>query len=109
MCAAPERVAQTIRALVPALDDLDLRRRVPVKGRYDEELTDMNARQIARLTREQIAAFNDVFRRHRELLAYFGYPLRDGETREPTARVVGRPSASPWFRSGPSNPADRLW
>ena len=50
MCAEPERVAREIQALVPELDDLDPRRRLPVKGRYDEVLTDMNARQIARLT-----------------------------------------------------------
>ena len=49
MCAEPEKVASQIQALVPELDDLDLRRRLPVKGRYHEMLTDMNARHIARL------------------------------------------------------------
>ena len=75
MCAEPERIAAEIRALVPELDDLNLRRRLPVKGLYDEMLTDMNARQIARLTPERIAAFNRVFRDHRDVLAHFGYEL----------------------------------
>ena len=77
MCAEPERVAHAIRALVPALDDLNLRRRLAVK-RYDEMLTDMNARHIARLDADQLAAFNRVFRRHRDVLDYFGYDIVDG-------------------------------
>ena len=77
MCAAPERVADRIRALVPELDDLNLRRRLRVKRRYDEMLTDMNARQIARLQPWQFAIFNRVFEAHREFLEYFGYGLMD--------------------------------
>ena len=72
----PERVAQEIQALVPELDDLHIRRRPPVRH-YDEMLTDMNAHQIARLDAEQVAAFNRVFRQHREVLAYFGYGIMD--------------------------------
>ena len=75
MCADPERVARLIRSLAPELADLDLRRRLPVKGRYDEVLTDMNARQIGRLTAGQVAAFNRVFHEHRDALDYFGYDL----------------------------------
>ena len=76
MCAEPERVAQRIRELVPELDDLNLRQRLPVKeSTYDEMLTDMNARQIARLDAAQIATFNRVFRQYRDVLAYFGYDL----------------------------------
>ena len=80
MCAEPERVAQRIRALVPELDDLNLRRRLPVKeNTYDAMLTDMNERQIARLDTSQIAVFNRVFREHRDALDYFGYDLLGGE------------------------------
>ena len=75
MCAAPERVASRIQALVPELDDLDLRQRLPVKGMYHEMLTDMNARQIARLDAGRIEAFNRVFRAHRDVLDSFGYDL----------------------------------
>ena len=74
MCAQPERVAQEIRVLVPELDDLNLRQRLRVKD-YDAMLTDMNARQIARLDAQDLAAFNRVFRAHRDLLDYFGYAL----------------------------------
>ena len=80
MCAEPGRVAQRIRALVPELDDLNLRQRLPVKeNSYDAMLTDMNERQIARLDASQIAVFNRVFREHRDALDYFGYDLMDGK------------------------------
>ena len=75
MCADPVGVARRVRSLAPELADLDLRRRLPVKGRYDEMLTDMNARQIARLTAGQVATFNRVFHEHRDALDYFGYEL----------------------------------
>ena len=77
MCAEPERVAREIRSLAPELAGLDLRRRLPVKGRYDEMLTDMNARQIARLDAGQVAAFNRVFRGRRDLFDHFGYEMLD--------------------------------
>ena len=75
MCAEPERVAQDVHALAPAIGDLNLRQRLPVKRGYCEMLTDMNARQIARLDAEQISAFNRVFRAHRDTLDAFGYDL----------------------------------
>ena len=75
MCAVPERVARKIQALAPALDDLNLRQRIPVKNLYDEMLTDMNVRQIARLSGAQLRAINRVFRPHRQLLHHYGYEL----------------------------------
>ena len=75
MCAEPEGVAHDVCTLVPEIDDLDIRQRLPVKGRYCEMLTDMNARQIARLDAGQVAAFSRVFRRRRDVLDYFGYDL----------------------------------
>ena len=75
MCDQPKRVARQIRSLVPEIDDLRLRRRLPVKGFYNETLTNMNARQIARLTPAQIATANGVFEKHRDVLDYFGYAL----------------------------------
>ena len=94
MCAEPERVGQEIRAMVPELDDLDLRRRLPVKG-YDEMLTDMNARQIARLGAGQVAAFNRVFGGHRDLFDHFGYELLDAGAFRPEGAPVPRERASP--------------
>ena len=73
MCADPESAARETRRLVPELDDVELRQRLPIKGRYDEMLTDMTARQIARLEPRQIEAFNGVFRAHADVLAHFGY------------------------------------
>ena len=75
MCDEPEGVEAKIRALVPELDDLRLRQRLLVKGRYHEMLTNMNDRQIARLDVAQITAFNRVFREHRDLFEHFGYEL----------------------------------
>ena len=75
MCAEPERVAREIHALVPAVGDLNLHQRLPVKRRRHEILTDMNARQIARLDAGRIATLNRVFRAHRDTLGYFGYDL----------------------------------
>ena len=89
MCAEPERVASQIQALVPALDDLDLRRRLPVMGQYHEMLTDMNTRQIARLEPGRIATCNRVFRPHRDLLAHFGYALLADDSDGGIAAVAG--------------------
>ena len=88
MCDEPERVEQAIRSLVPALGDLKLHQKLAVKGLYDEMLGNMNAQQIARLTPEQIAAINRVFRGRRDVLDYFGY-----EIMEPPIGNVGRPGA----------------
>ena len=76
MCGQPAAVAGRIQALAPELADLDLRQRIAAKD-YDEPLTNMNPRQLARLDGGQIAAFNKVLRRHRDLLAWFGYDLMD--------------------------------
>ena len=39
----------------------------------------MNARQIARLSAEDIAAFNRVFREHRDVFDHFGYEILEPE------------------------------
>ena len=95
MCDAPARVERQIRALVPALADLRLRQRLAVKGLYDEMLTNLNARQIARLTPEQLATVNRVFRPRRDVLDFFGYAIL--EPSEGSARASGgeAPPATP--------------
>ncbi len=76
ICTDPGGAEESVRALVPALDDLDLFARRRVKE-YDSPPMDMNAGQIERLDSAQIAAFNQVFRTRRSDLAYFGYDLMD--------------------------------
>ena len=76
MCDRPERVGRLIQGLVPELDDLVLRQRVPVKKTYDEVLRNMNAQQISRLTASDLGRINEVFQQHQDLLDYFHYPLR---------------------------------
>lgn len=75
MCDDPERVAGLVGELVPAVDDLDFRQRLPVKDTHYEELTNMNERHIGRLGKAQIAAVNSVFRRNQAVLGSFGYEL----------------------------------
>ena len=74
MCESPRQVARRISSLVPELAGVELRQRLAVKD-YHEWLTDMNPRQLANLTSEQIATFNQVFQPRRELLRHFGYDL----------------------------------
>ena len=74
MCDEPQRVARQLRTLVPALDDLELRQRLRVR-RHHEMLTNMNARQMARLDAGRIAVFSRVFREHRDVFDYFGYEI----------------------------------
>ena len=88
MCDEPARVERQIRSLVSALGDLKLRRKLAVKGLYDEMLSNMNARQIARLTSKQIETINRIFCRRRDVLDYFGY-----EIMEAPIENVGRPGA----------------
>jgi hypothetical protein len=76
MCERPDQVAGAIRSWLPELDDLVLRQRVPVKGRYDEMLRNMNDQQIAQLSERDLTAINQVFAQHPDLLDYFGYRLR---------------------------------
>ena len=104
MCDEPRQVEREIRRLVPALDDLNLKQRLVVKGRYDEMLTNMNERQIARLTPGQIAAVNRVFRKRRDVLRYFGYDLmepRAGNARDPE-REDGRSGRAASSRPRPA-------
>ena len=78
MCAEPEQTERDIAALVPALAHLSLRQRLGVKDNtYNEPLTNMNARQLERLTPAQFERFNSVFRRHIDTLGYFGYEIME--------------------------------
>ena len=89
MCAHPQRTARAIEAAAPALDDLELRLRLPIKRRYREMLTDMNARQLARLDGQDLEALNRVFEAHREILDYFGYGLLPTGRRRSAAASPG--------------------
>lgn len=75
MCEAPETVEKMMRVSIPALADVNLRQRVPVKGIYDEPLQNMNARQMGALTTDHLRALNEVFFPEKGLLESFGYSL----------------------------------
>ena len=94
MCDTPAAVERKIAGVVPELDDLTLRQRLRVKdGLYHEMLTNMNSRQIARLDAAEIAAFNRVFRHHRDLFDHFGYELIGPQPRTRPMSRVPRPTA----------------
>lgn len=76
MCDNPALAEQLIKELVPELADVSLRQRLQVRE-YDEELRNMNAQQIARLSTDDRIQINDVFSRHQDLLDFFRYSLRD--------------------------------
>lgn len=75
MCDQPQLVEQKIKKWLPSLADLKLQQKIYVKHRYHEMLRNMNAQQIARLSREDIIVINRVLRPHQQLLAHFGYAL----------------------------------
>ncbi len=77
LCADPTAVAAKIQGLVPTLIDLNLSQTVAVKGLYNEPLRNMNADQIARLTKEQIAQLTAYFKLHMPILTAFGYCLME--------------------------------
>ena len=98
MCDEPAAMTRKVQSLVPELDDLRLRQRIAVKN-YDEPLTNMNERQIAALSGEEIAAFNRVFHKYRDTLSYFGYDLMDSGGRSISLcaacdGTLARPSAT---------------
>lgn len=75
LCAAPPAIEKRIRSLIPALTDLDLQAAMPVKGRYNEALRNMNEQQIARLNAEQIRVINRIFKPQVAVLELFDYSL----------------------------------
>ncbi len=75
LCADPASCDSAVRTLVPSLDDVEFNVQVSVKGMYDEQLRNMNADSIARLSREDRAVANSVFGEHTDALAAFGYEV----------------------------------
>ncbi len=74
MCEEPEKVEGLIKDLVPEMEDLVLRQKLKVKT-YNEELRNMNAQQIERLTDENIEQINKIFLPDKDILDFFNYTL----------------------------------
>lgn len=74
MCDDPKTVEAKIKRLVPALDDLILDQILAVKD-YNERLCNMNGKQIARLSSQQIDKISKILAPHQSALAEFGYDL----------------------------------
>ncbi len=72
MCDDSEQVESLLKSLVPELQDLIVKQRIPVKD-YHEMLRNMNAQQIANLTSEKLGWINQIFSKYPGLLEYFGY------------------------------------
>lgn len=75
LCGSPRDIAAEIECLVPEIGALDLTQKLAIKGTYDEPLRNMNDQQIARLSPEEIAAANEIFRLKAALLSHFDYPI----------------------------------
>jgi hypothetical protein len=84
LCDSPVATEDRLRAWAPELDDLCVRRRIPVKGRYDQDLTNLNGDHHARLQPRQRDELEAVFAPHADLLAAFRYaPVLEAPDPEP--------------------------
>lgn len=75
MCAQPAQIGKQLQALEPTLQNLEFDKPVPVKGLYNEPVTNFNARQIARISKEQLEVLNEEFGAKQHLIERFGYSL----------------------------------
>ena len=75
MCAQPEQISKKLQVLEPALQNLEFDKSVPVKGLYNEPLTNFNARQIEKISKEQIDILSEEFSARSHLIERFGYKL----------------------------------
>jgi hypothetical protein len=72
----PESSQQRIIQLIPELDDLDIRKDVvaqTLEGQLRQQIVNYNAKQIALLSPEDLAAINAQLDRAPEVMAHFGY------------------------------------
>lgn len=75
LCADPKAANAHLRAALPELSDIEFNRRRPIKGLYDDELTDMNAAQIARLSHTDVDQITSALEPFEPALKVFGYGL----------------------------------
>jgi hypothetical protein len=73
LCDRPVATESAVRTWEPGLDDLCVRRRLPVKGRYDRPLANLNGEHHSRLRPDQVDALQSAFAPHAGLLATFRY------------------------------------
>lgn len=74
----PSAVCERLLAFLPQLGSLDASVIRPIKnvrGEELEEIVDLNAEKIARLTKEQIAAISAVLRTNPKVPEFFGYEI----------------------------------
>lgn len=80
MCDRPDATKAALAEFLPGLNDIEFHEAVPVKGMYDQSVTNFNDAQITRLDAEQVEALNELFRPHANLFAKFGYDKRPDRT-----------------------------
>jgi hypothetical protein len=74
----PAQTCQQLETFLPQLGELDHAASFEVHsvdGTLDRPITDLNAKKIAGLSADTIAAMNKVFAQHQETLAAWGYEL----------------------------------
>jgi hypothetical protein len=77
----PESSQERIIQLIPELDDLDIRKDVvaqTLEGQLRQQIVNYNAKQIALLSPEDLAAINAHLDRAPEVMAHFGYEFIRG-------------------------------
>ncbi|MEZ5503376.1 MAG: sulfotransferase [Halioglobus sp.] len=80
----PAQACREIAAFMPALQDIDHTASFEVHsvdGTVDRPITDLNARKIAAIPADHLAAMNAVFAQDRDTLDAWGYKLLDSTPR----------------------------
>jgi hypothetical protein len=74
----PAGACASMARFLPELSDMDAGASFEVHsidGTVSRPITDLNEKKIAALAADTVAALNEVFRRHRETMDAWGYPL----------------------------------
>ena len=78
-CADPAGCLQPLIDAVPTLETMDANKPIKVKSYAPQPVTNMNERQIKKLSAEEIAVISSILASDPELLDYFGYRPATGK------------------------------
>jgi len=85
LCDKPKETKQKLVAFLPALADIDMRRKVTMPAKVIKKVgnsimppTNLNEKQIKNLSKIQIEEINNYLSKHKNLLDFFGYKIIEG-------------------------------
>lgn len=93
-CENPAEVVKKIQAKCPELTGVDPEARIQVKNYEPQPISNQNDRQLAWLSQNDVLGINSVLRNHLDLMAYFGYRIREVDEFEETPAVRGESGSS---------------